>query len=102
MENSEFFQMEKLLENRKDKMEDWRLTNQMDFLYKKVLQKRSFSDFPEKDHEHCSFCWDKFGKGIDMLKNGYCTEDAYHWICEDCFQDFKSMFEWTVDLNIDR
>jgi len=77
-------------------MEDWRLTNQMDYLYKKKLEWHLFSDFPEKDHEHCCFCWEKFGRGEDMLHAGYCTETTEDWICEECFNDFKLTFDWKV------
>ena len=24
----------------------------------------------------------------------YCTEDMKHWICEECFNDFKEQFNW--------
>lgn len=77
-------------------MNDWRLTNQEKYLRKANLLKCNILQYPEKDHEHCSFCWDKFGKNIDMLKEGYCTTDSYHWICETCYNDFKDMFKWTV------
>ena len=77
-------------------MDDWRLTNQLDYLFRKKIKKCNFSDFPEKDHEHCSFCWDKFGHDEDLIKDGYCTEDNYHWICNSCFEDFKIMFEWKI------
>ena len=78
-------------------MDDWRLTNQKKYLYKAELLKCNILQYPNKDHEHCSFCWDKFGKNADMLKDGYCTTDSYHWICETCYSDFKDMFEWTLN-----
>ena len=77
-------------------MNDWRLTNQIKYLYQKKLVRRKITDFPDKDHEHCEFCWDKFGRSDNMLKEGYCTEDAYNWICDTCFEDFKEMFAWKV------
>ena len=77
-------------------MNDWRLTNQIKYLYQKKLVRRKIADFPDKDHEHCEFCWDKFGRGDNMLKEGYCTEDAYNWICDTCFEDFKEMFAWKL------
>lgn len=28
---------------------------------------------------------------------GYVTaDDAYHWLCEQCFADFREKFNWTV------
>ncbi len=79
-------------------MDDWRLTNQLDYLYRKRLKRADFLDFPEKDHEHCSFCWDKFGHSVGAIRYGYCTDDTYHWICDKCFQDFKDLFAWVVDI----
>jgi predicted Fe-S protein YdhL (DUF1289 family) len=32
----------------------------------------------------------------DVLHVGYATLDEYHWICEDCFRDFREDFEWKV------
>ena len=32
----------------------------------------------------------------DALCEGYCTEDQYHWVCKDCFEDFKKQFQWNV------
>ena len=75
---------------------DWRLTNQKKYLYRATLKKRLFKPSENNDHEHCSFCWSKFGSGSDNLKEGYCTVDEYHWICDDCFKDFLEQFEWTI------
>jgi hypothetical protein len=30
------------------------------------------------------------------LQEGYATEDNYRWICEECFEDFKDLFDWKV------
>ena len=45
-------------------------------------------------HDHCSFCWKK--ALTDKSCTFYCTEDMYYWICEECFQDFQSEFNWQV------
>ena len=45
-------------------------------------------------HDHCSFCLEK--ALTDKPCTFYCTEDMYYWICEECFQDFKEKFNWTV------
>ena len=76
---------------------DWRLFNQINFLFRRKLKKDYFIPSPEKDHEHCAFCWEKFGEQKDMIHSGYRTEDGKHWICEQCFEDFKSTFQWIVD-----
>ena len=45
-------------------------------------------------HEHCEFCWEK--TMINITGEFYCTKDMYHWICKECFEDFKEQFGWTV------
>lgn len=75
---------------------DWRLTNQMNYLYRVTLKKANFKGSATNDHEHCEFCWDKFGESEDLLKSGYCTLDGYHWVCNACFQDFQKIFEWHI------
>lgn len=80
---------------------DWRIVNQQLFLQRKHLIKTQFIPTVQCDHVHCAFCWDKFGDDEQWLHIGYCTIDKPHgqrrWICEQCFQDFKDQFEWTVD-----
>ena len=53
-------------------------------------------------HEHCAFCWEK--ALTDKECTFYCTEDMRHWICEECFCDFKERFHWAEksadDLNL--
>ena len=76
---------------------DWRLTNQMNYLYRKQLLHISFTPYSKKwGHEHCSFCSVRID---DTTKKAYCTLDKYHWICESCFQDFNEMFEWDIKGN---
>ncbi|MBR5251867.1 MAG: hypothetical protein IKV52_03480 [Oscillospiraceae bacterium] len=77
-------------------MEDWRLTNQMNYLHKAVLKPVTSCDLEATDHEHCEFCFEKFGSKDGWLKEGYCTTDGYHWICKNCFEDFCKEFEWTI------
>ncbi len=75
---------------------DWRLTNQMNYLYRAVLRRKVFHKTKKCDHEHCEFCFGKFGEYEDALHDGYCTYDQYHWICDKCFEDFQKSFEWKV------
>ena len=74
-------------------MNDWRLTDQKTYLAGKTLLRAVFHPSETNDHEHCSFCWAKLDKDCPQ---GYCTLDRYHWICENCFQDFRGDFAWTV------
>lgn len=76
---------------------DWRLANQMDYLYGVYLIHDSFFASGNCDHKHCSFCWEKFGEGEGQLHTGFHTlEDRTKWICERCFIDFKEQFNWVV------
>jgi hypothetical protein len=78
-------------------MEDWRLTNQEKYLQNKSLMFSRWTQRHERnDHDHCEFCFAKFGNFEESLHEGYCTEDRYRWICKDCFNDFKDRFNWTV------
>lgn len=77
-------------------MSDWRLTNQMSYLYRAKLKRCQFKGKNIADHEHCEFCMEKFSFEANTLKEGYCTLDQYRWICEECFEDFKEIFEWEI------
>ena len=48
------------------------------------------------EHDHCEFCGAKFSCSDGDLKSGYCTLDKYHWICPQCFEDFKEEYEWRL------
>jgi len=74
--------------------DDWRLTNQKKYLYKKQLKYKSY-DKPDEtwDHDHCVFCWDRIDESTSAA---YADENCEHWICEKCFEDFKEMFEWEI------
>ncbi|MBR6693693.1 MAG: hypothetical protein IKL62_01945 [Clostridia bacterium] len=80
--------------------DDWRLLNQKEYLMKAKLIKSIYKPQNEKsDHEHCCFCWDKFGDIPENLNVGFHTIDRRHWICEECFNDFKEMFGFEVISN---
>ncbi len=74
--------------------DDWRLAGQEEYLAKKPLVCMSYRPYSATwEHDHCAFCSDT----IDANTNtAYCTLDQYHWICKDCFEDFKEMFQWEV------
>ncbi len=80
--------------------DDWRLRGQEEYLNNAVLYYIPFKPFSEQwDHEHCDFCWATFSLGTDDLKEGYCTKPQNErravWICSECYEDFKEMFNWT-------
>jgi len=73
---------------------DWRLMGQEKYLKGKPLLHKHWEQLdPTWDHDHCEFCGKKLEKPTDI---GYCTTDQRYWICEECFHDFKEMFQWNV------
>jgi len=74
---------------------DWRIRDQDIYLMNKELR---FSKFDKsiRNHDHCQFCWEKFSENESDLHVGYCTLDYYYWICEECYGDFKNMFQWKL------
>ncbi len=76
---------------------DWRLMGQEYYLMNAKLKKTVYKAPSERwDHDHCRFCTDKFMEREGFLHEGYCTEDENIWICEECYQDFKEMFGFTL------
>ena len=83
------------------KKKDWRLTNQETYLKGATLVHRKYRPYeknPNSDHAHCAFCWAKFyvKDCAGSIQEGYATQDDYHWICPQCFSDFKDQFAWKV------
>lgn len=76
--------------------DDWRLKDQMTYLYGKKIKYAVFHQKGRNDHEHCEFCWEKISELPKTQHAGYCTLDGQRWICEACFHDFKDMFQWIV------
>jgi hypothetical protein len=78
---------------------DWRLQGQEKYLKGVPLWRKEYARYSESwDHDHCQFCWDKFMEEDypEVLHEGYATEDDERWICEQCFEDFKDLFDWKV------
>jgi hypothetical protein len=80
---------------------DWRLTNQLSYMKGATLSWRTWERPSETwDHDHCQFCGAKFMEraGPDIELAGYMTEDEHErWVCKQCFEDFREMFEWRVE-----
>lgn len=80
--------------------DDWRLTNQLSYMKGLALSWREYVAPSETwDHDHCEFCFQKFMPapgGEDIETAGYTTEDEYRWVCGQCFEDFRDLFEWRV------
>ncbi|MDQ0878906.1 thiamine monophosphate kinase [Paenibacillus sp. V4I3] len=72
---------------------DWRLMGQEDYLLGATLFWQEYKPYSSSwDHDHCVFCFGKFKDG----DKGYSTADKNHWICLECFDDFKGKFQWQV------
>lgn len=79
-------------------MADWRLQGQEKYLLGVGLKKSTYIKYTETwEHDHCEFCNKKFSESLpDTLHEGYSTLNSYHWICEACFSDFKTIFNWKI------
>ncbi|MBL7799858.1 MAG: hypothetical protein JNL95_03955 [Chitinophagales bacterium] len=78
---------------------DWRLMGQEGYLKGVTLKYDQYRQYSEDwDHDHCEFCGEKFtfDENPENLHEGYSTLDEYTWICNNCFDDFRLMFEWKV------
>jgi hypothetical protein len=77
---------------------DWRLTNQVNYLMGVSLVHRHYEPATGNDHDHCSFCWAKFmaADHPDILHAGYATTNGSDWICDQCFHDFRARFQWQL------
>ena len=79
--------------------DDWRLLRgQEEWLKGRRLMKIPYFRWSETwDHEHCEFCFAKFSAADGDLHEGYVTaDDKRSWICPECFEDFKEMFQWEL------
>jgi len=77
---------------------DWRLQGQEEFLKNATLCRKKYTKYRDDwDHDHCEFCGEKFSERADDMNEGYVTRDEYHWVCDQCFADFRQMFNWTIE-----
>lgn len=78
-------------------MTDWRLRGQEEYLKGVSFSLQRYKKYREGwEHDHCDFCFAKFSEQQGDLNVGYATSNSDNWVCETCFQDFKSMFQWIV------
>jgi hypothetical protein len=87
--------------------DDWRLGfGQEKFLTGVALYRKKFAEeLYGDDHAHCEFCWAKFMQESRpahpqdthvIVREGYTTADNRCWICDQCFNDFRSRFAWKL------
>ncbi len=78
-------------------MDDWRLQGQERFLKGVELRWQKYQPYRKGwEHDHCEFCGKKLSMKEEDATEGYATGDGYHWVCRECFEDFRDTFEWTV------
>ena len=78
--------------------DDCRIQGQDKYLAGLVLHWKKYKKLRDDwDHDHCSFCQGKFMETGEFLKEGYATQDTRYWICEKCYEDFKTMFKWKIN-----
>lgn len=77
--------------------DDWRRQGQEHFLKGCEFSHAQYKPYRAGwDHDHCEFCGDRFALIEGALGKGYCTQDGYRWVCEQCFADFRVEFNWTL------
>jgi hypothetical protein len=90
--------------------EDWRLMGQERFLQGAAFRHKPYRAWRDDwEHDHCAFCTrelvekgassddpDAQTEGYAAIGRGPRGEDDYHWVCDDCFGDFRDRWEWTV------
>jgi hypothetical protein len=57
---------------------------------------------PEWEHDHCEFCWVHFGDRVlrddpNTQLEGWTDQDSQHWVCQSCFEDFQTSFDWKIE-----
>ena len=77
---------------------DWRLQGQEKYLKGHKMMRLPYFRWSETwDHEHCEFCGATFSDYEGDIHEGYVTaENKRHWVCPECFEDFKEMFQWKL------
>lgn len=79
--------------------EDWRLLmGQEGYLMREHLQHRRFDrSICIEDYDECAFCYSSFDEDKMHPLDAYYCANQHTWICEECFNDFKELFHWTVE-----
>lgn len=75
--------------------DEWRLQiNDVEYLKNKCINPTDGAEITEHMpyHKKCVFCWDKVENTHHQW--WFMPEDMSCCICEECYNDFKEMFEW--------
>jgi len=78
---------------------DWRLDHGADELRDRTFRFATW--WPYRDvweHDHCQFCFSEISADqtghADFNEAWVTADDAYTWVCVDCFEDFREQFGW--------
>jgi hypothetical protein len=82
----------------KDLSDDWRLLNQLQYLYHARLVLRPYAVRRQWQQDQCEFCSKKFSEVVSegTMQSGYTTSDDDQWVCMKCYGDFGEWFDWGV------
>jgi len=76
---------------------DWRLMAQEEYLMNTKWRWETYvAPRVTWDHDHCEFCTEKFSEYEGDSHEGFRELKHDHWVCEECFNDFKEMFGFRV------
>lgn len=87
------------------KENDWRLIGYNGNLNGQTFKYALFKSTKSNDHEHCIFCSIKI-TDLDIIseetyKDGYFSSNIktnqINWVCKDCFNEFKSKFDFKLE-----
>ncbi len=62
---------------------------------KEYLEGKNIGDFW---HRHCDLCTRKITPTVDLVC--FCTHDFETWLCDECVNDFKEHFDWSIVQNL--
>jgi hypothetical protein len=81
---------------------DWRLQGQENHMHGRAMRWAVWTPTRDDwDHDHCVFCSAEISDRpvddhTDYNAAWVTSDDAYHWVCPACFDDFRERFEWFV------
>ena len=78
---------------------DWRLQGQERYPRGKAGRRPPSQPYREGwDHDHCEMCTTKLALWgePDAIHEAWSTDDGYHWVCPQRFEDFRASFAWSV------
>ena len=73
---------------------DWRLLNDVEYLKNKAINPTDGEDITQyvKYLKKCIFCWEEVKD--TPYQCWFIPEDLSCCICEECYNDFKELFNW--------